>query len=287
MPILVLTGPAGAGKDFIATELIQRLETVYQRHSFASGLKSALAVLPIEVPYELTPYSIDNSVYFNEADYQKVLTMTETTDSGDTTYPLPYLVEHFGWDLLKPIPYFRRLLQSFGTDMGRNMLDENIWVTSYIENHRAQLTNPDVLNIFTDVRFANELQALKDLDQPLVHVHILNPDGNMLQDQSATHASEHGLEGIDPDITFPNDRTADLEKTVSGLMNQIHQALTQQLQPQMLYHVTVRVPVQTTILTLATSSKQARQQALGDAMTRDFGDYTPQEGELSVVSCSL
>jgi hypothetical protein len=67
-------------------------------------------------------------------------------------------------------PTYRTLLQQIGTDLFRNQLHPNVWVNSLMNEYRPYVEAPEGLIpddweskwIITDMRFPNELKAVKD-----------------------------------------------------------------------------------------------------------------------------
>jgi hypothetical protein len=119
--IIGLSGYAQSGKDTVAELLC--LNYGYNRVSFADPMREALMRL--------------NPVINSQ--------------------PLACLVDDYGWDVAKSNPEVRRLLQVFGTEVGRQMFGENFWVDIALaglnSNHRV---------VLSDVRFPNEAQAIVD-----------------------------------------------------------------------------------------------------------------------------
>ena len=119
--IIGLSGYAQSGKDTVAELLC--LNYRYHRRSFADPMREALMRLNPIVGHE----------------------------------PLAHLVNDYGWDVAKSNPEVRRLLQVFGTEVGRQMFGENFWVDIALaglnSNHRV---------VLSDVRFPNEAQAIVD-----------------------------------------------------------------------------------------------------------------------------
>lgn len=82
------------------------------------------------------------------------------------TAPMPYtrladLVAEFGWNGIKSTPHnanVREFLQRLGTDAGRNILGENIWVDATLKG-----LDPNGSYVITDVRFPNEADAIRNL----------------------------------------------------------------------------------------------------------------------------
>lgn len=116
--IIGLSGYAQSGKDTVAELLC--LNYGYKRVSFADPMREALLRLNPNIGNE----------------------------------PLSHLVNDYGWELAKHNPEVRRLLQVFGTQVGREMFGENFWIDLAFK----QVTQDRV--VFSDVRFPNEAQAI-------------------------------------------------------------------------------------------------------------------------------
>lgn len=113
---------------------------------------------------------------------------------------------HLTYDLLfeKKTKDVRQLLQQYGTENGRNVHGEHIWIKSLdlwmdIYKHRS----PDKNNIFvvTDVRFKNEAKWVEDNNGILIRVDapIRNED-RIKQEESQdikNHVSEVDLDDYD------------------------------------------------------------------------------------------
>lgn len=123
--IIGLAGYAQSGKDTVAETLVR--ERGYVRVAFADALREGV--------YTLNPW------VFLEANNVR----------------LQWLVDAVGWDEAKKDPEVRRLLQVFGTEVGRNLLGQNIWVEAAM---RKAAEHEKV--VFTDVRFPNEVQAISN-----------------------------------------------------------------------------------------------------------------------------
>lgn len=164
-PIIGLTGYAQSGKDTLGTELTKR--HLVQTMSFAATLKRfAYAVNPmIEIP-------------------------------GGLAVRYAAVVDKLGLDRAKTeIPDIRRLLQRIGTEGGRELLGEDVWVTPVIE---AALASP-VPVVITDVRFANEAAAVKAAGGMVIR--IARPGTGPVNG----HASDAGVGDLDVDAEVAND----------------------------------------------------------------------------------
>ena len=127
-----LAGYARSGKDTVA-QMITEYE--FEQRSFAAPLKECLAAL--------------NPIV--EAD--------EVIVGPDGYVPVPRRISgslrEGGWELAKTNPEVRSLLQRLGTEAGRNVLGQNIWVDALFN----QPSNGRI--VISDVRFPNEAAAIK------------------------------------------------------------------------------------------------------------------------------
>jgi hypothetical protein len=123
--IIGLSGYARSGKDTAADNLINRHG--FTRYSFAAPIKEAM--------YILNPIVYSDSI-------------------GDFRYR--NLVDVYGLDSAKDShPEIRRLLQVFGTEVGRNMFGNNFWVDLTLNSLKEENV------VISDVRFKNEADAIK------------------------------------------------------------------------------------------------------------------------------
>jgi hypothetical protein len=113
-----------------------------------------------------------------------------------------------------PIPAYgnkspRQLLQWLGTEWGRNLVDENIWVT--VATKEFLLRGPGM--VIADVRFENEAFWIRRMGGTIIH--LMRPGAPPV----ATHASENGVM-IDPrDGLLRNDGTlADLQSRLYAIL---------------------------------------------------------------------
>ena len=124
--IIGLSGYARSGKDTVA-ELLG-LNYGFKRISFALPMRDAL--------YRLNPI-VKGSIVGEE------LRLAE-------------YVDHFGWEDAKALPEVRRLLQVFGTEVGREMFGKTFWIDQAFK--RAEEYQRVVI---ADVRFPNEADTVK------------------------------------------------------------------------------------------------------------------------------
>ena len=159
-PLIGITGPARSGKD-TAADLIVAAVGGY-RYAFADPLRAMLRVgLGIDL---------------------------------DTAY----WKEHKE----KPIPAFggkspRQMLQTLGTEWGREMVDGDLWVTLA----RAQLLARGPGMVVSDARFLNEALFIRRIGGKLIHIR------RKAAAPIAAHKSENGIEVAPEDIVIDNDGT--------------------------------------------------------------------------------
>lgn len=177
-----LYGPAGSGKDSIATYLGGLYG--FNRIAFADPVREmALAIDPwidcfdfLERPTVGDPMRV---VYNSR---------------------LSVLVDKFGWDYVKrEYDEVRRLLQKIGTDAVRAQTP-NYWV----DLARAKALDCDRV-VFTDVRFPNEADMIRSEGGIVGHVVA----ETTLNAEAASHASETSMDAYRPDVTLVNEHTDD------------------------------------------------------------------------------
>lgn len=119
--IIGLSGYAQSGKDTVAKILVE--DYGYSRIAFADIIRTAV--------YKLNPL---------------------VTYDG---MRLAHLVDLEGWEIAKTLPEVRRLLQVMGSEVGRDMIDPQIWIELTL--HSASKTDKIVIS---DVRFRNEAEEI-------------------------------------------------------------------------------------------------------------------------------
>lgn len=176
-PLIGLGGLLRSGKDAFADYLVDE-------HGFVKlGMSDALheAMLAIDPIVEA-----HGNVY----------------DSTAEGYRYSQLVTAVGYVEAKTDPEVRRLLQQLGTEVGRNMVGENVWVNIMgrkIYDHRAA-GHPVVV---TGIRFPNEVQMVSDLSGRALWLE--RPGVQAPSTGTASHASENSVSATDFDAVVLND----------------------------------------------------------------------------------
>jgi hypothetical protein len=161
--IIGLSGYARSGKDTVAELLCLNYD--YERVSFADPMRNAL--------YALSP-RLDSITRLSE------------------------YVDDYGWDVAKQNSEVRRLLQIFGTEVGRKMFGENFWIDMSLKN----LQNNSRI-VISDVRFPNEAEAIKKLGGSIWRIN------RKTHGAVNGHASEHAMDNYMFNHVIYNDQTID------------------------------------------------------------------------------
>jgi len=182
--LIGLSGYAGSGKDEAAQAL---LKDGWERVSFADVLR--------EVAYAIDPY-VDTS---------------PNAHSPPNFERLSLVIDGFGWDFAKNrFPDIRRLLQRLGTEGGRSILGEDIWVDTAF-SRSAGYTH----RVFTDVRFSNEADRI--LDEGGTLIRIKRPGVGPVNG----HTSDNALEDYAFDYVIHNTGSvADLHQKIREIAHE-------------------------------------------------------------------
>lgn len=184
--IVGLSGFAGSGKDAAAEALTSM---GWRRDAFADRLREILFALNPIVHVELEMRG--NSV-------------------NAVAYRVAELVDEHGWDSVKrTYPEVRSLLQRLGTDAGRKVLGDSIWVDLVLLEYDG--TEPLVI---TDCRFRNEADAIRNLGGLVIRINRPGVGPNTAPDGSV-HVSDVALDGYEFDHVINN----------NGTLEQLHLAM--------------------------------------------------------------
>jgi len=182
-PILIgIGGKLRSGKDTVADYLVAH-------HDFVKlGMSDPLA----DALYTLNPIICEP---FEDE---------QPNDMEGMLWRYQDIVDERGYTEAKKIPEVRRLLQVLGTEVGRNLIGNNVWVD--IAASRAQAAMNEGHNvILTGIRFQNELDMIEQ--QPTGHSVYVTRPGN--DQYTSPHASENGVEAYMFETVIENDSTLD------------------------------------------------------------------------------
>lgn len=176
----------GCGKSTVARRL--------ERHHgfrvvpFAQPLKRVVATLLVE------------------AGYSGVDAWRFVTDAAAKSEPL---------ELIPGNPTPRRLLQITGTEWGRELIHERLWVELWMRQAERLLAAGHSV-VADDLRFPDEADAVRDLGGLVLY---LERPGMALDPAVLGHASEGGISRESADWVVQNDGTIEeLEERVDELM---------------------------------------------------------------------
>lgn len=139
--------------------------------------------------------------------HESMLQLNPIVDTIDTGDAMPGLMTYrdatqgYGYtDAKANIPEYRRLLQIYGTEVGRSLFGVNVWSDIMKQRANAAAEVHDV--IVTGIRFPNEVDAIKELGGELWWV-------DRGEDSTTTqlHASESSVSADDFDVIIDNSGT--------------------------------------------------------------------------------
>lgn len=110
------------------------------------------------------------------------------------------------WVEAKKNPEIRRMLQVEGTEGGRDVFGENVWVDVMVKRVKEHMEAGKNVAV-TGIRFLNEAQAIRDNGGDLVWVERPGYVGDA--DANSGHASENSVSSEDFDVIVLNDSTLD------------------------------------------------------------------------------
>lgn len=175
--IIGLSGYARSGKDTVAELLV--LNYGFKRMAFADGIREALVAL--------NPILSDG-------------------------HRLNELVDMYGWEVAKSKDEVRRLLQVMGTEVGRKLINEDVWVWLLFNK-----INTDERIVIPDVRFPNEARMI---EQQGGEVWRINRHNHTAVND---HISEHAMDNHMFKRVVYNDGTLDdLADEVFMLMHNVY-----------------------------------------------------------------
>lgn len=198
--IISLSGYGGAGKDSLAEVLVE--EHGFKQYAWADTLRLAASILnPVVGVY------LDGQLFDFTDDRDRVgWRSTRVVRYNDA-------VEQDGYIAAKAkYPDLREFLQLLGTEVGRNLISDNVWVdATFARIERECGLDADI--VITDTRFPNEADAIRQRGGYLVRVD--RPGVGPVNE----HPSETSLEGYKFDYYALNNGTlADLPYLASDLL---------------------------------------------------------------------
>ena len=111
--------------------------------------------------------------------------------------------------------HFRLIMQGYGTDYKRNLINTDYWVRKWLEKvHELQVSNHTTYIIVNDLRFKNEYDAIKFLFGTVIQV--TRPH------EVDMHVSEIEQDYFKPDLILSNNTTIqNLREQIKANINNI------------------------------------------------------------------
>jgi hypothetical protein len=149
-PIIGLNGVARAGKDTVA-EILHSLYG-YEVLSFSTALNNALIALN-----PIVDLTVADVMEEKRSRWERLTRKHPTFDISIRPVYYKDLEASVGYEQAKENSEVRRLLQAFGTEVGRRMFGEDVWVEALFRQ-----VQPGTLIAISNVRFPNEYNAVKE-----------------------------------------------------------------------------------------------------------------------------
>lgn len=183
--LIGIGGKLESGKDATSDWIVEDGQGSWVKLGMSDPLADALYTLNPVITLDSRVDGPDTGFVRNQVQYQK-------------------LHDRVGYVAAKKNPEVRRLLQALGTEVGRNMIDQDVWINIAKRNIQEHLDAGRNV-IITGMRFPNELDVITDLGGELWWVerpgHV--PAGASI----SSHASETGVTQDDFSVTIVNDGT--------------------------------------------------------------------------------
>jgi hypothetical protein len=182
--LIAFSGLKGSGKDTAANVLIS--EYGFTKIAFADAVREVALAIDPKVPFKHS--------------------------WGSDIVSLSQLVIQFGWDKIKrEVPEVRRLLQVVGTEAGRMILGENVWV-DILDKRFPDIDDDSTKYVITDCRFDNEVDFVRTKGGLLVWV-----DRPGLQSDGHASESEH-IKDLASVILHNDETKEELEEDVRFML---------------------------------------------------------------------
>ena len=208
--IIGINGKIGAGKDTVG-EIIQKLcltntNQNYEIKKFAGKLKQIASLL--------TGIAVEK---FEDQEFKKTLLGDEWGTVKENVLNAIPVFEDVKFNHMMSV---RELLQKLGTEAMRDRLHENVWVNALFADYKLTRPNSSLGDlsltmpnwIITDMRFPNEMEAVKERDG--ITIKVVRPGT-----ATGNHPSEIALDDAKFDYEIINDGTIEeLVKKVKDIL---------------------------------------------------------------------
>lgn len=199
--VVGLGGLLASGKDTVADHLVSH-------YGFA---KMGMSDVLHEMMLVLNPYiPVTDEEFGDEKRWERLNTACieggfESLSSAGWVIRYKSLTKALGYVDAKEIKGYRAILQTFGTEVGRDMIDPNIWV-KLAQKRILAVAEKGTPVVLTATRFPNEIQMMERLDGVTLWVERPTDDDGSVS-EVANHASETSVGADDFDFVLVNDGT--------------------------------------------------------------------------------
>lgn len=226
-------GPAGAGKDYVASEFRKLFVEKNKLSdpwfsmwsagnlSFASPLKENLSRM-----FNIDPNDLEDS-YLKEHSYLDMATakkcviddQTEYIKQGYSFHDAAWFKANKAMKWHKCFISYRELMVYYGTYVCKEMLSDNVWVNAffYADVYKRYIVKQDDFNkllTVSDMRFTNEYQRLKEAGAVIVKINGFS--------KGIDNIAEKFYSLFEPDFTFENTKDkAEFDKRLEDLYSKI------------------------------------------------------------------
>lgn len=200
--IIGISGKAQSGKDVVGSYITSKVNG--KPLKFADRLKDMVCILLGCDRVQLENETFKATPLGEEWWYYKSRhgTLIPYTDSNRKNTE----------DLVKLTP--RMLLQKLGTECGRQIIHPNIWINTLLRD-----VDTSKINVITDVRFLNEITALRSVDETIM---IRIQRDSIKQ---TNHASETELDNVVDSFNYVIDNNGtiqELYKKIDSILKDNH-----------------------------------------------------------------
>jgi hypothetical protein len=124
------------------------------------------------------------------------------------------LLDESGYERAKTLPDVREYLQRMGTEAGRGVLGEDIWVQTMERTLNREIPNGNAHIVIADVRFPNERLFVEAAGG-----YVFRVTRPAAESSTDAHESERYADEMDVDYTLVNSGTVeDLQSAVAHMM---------------------------------------------------------------------
>ena len=194
-PVIMLSGRKTSGKDTLAERLCEK--HYFSRCAFADYLKRLCSRLLTNLGVEL-----ETDMFTDPVKKEKLL-----LDRNGK--PFVFAMKSGRKNMTA-----RQFLQYFGSEVGRDMIHEHMWIIPMAMLIKNVMNDPDPINmnnrgvVITDCRFPNEYSVTKSLlEGTQAVIHTVRIDRPSLPERTDLHISETAMDDFRFDRVIVNDGT--------------------------------------------------------------------------------